>query len=354
MSFATIRWEGGRDGCALLLDQTRLPQETRWIEVRTLEEMVAAIARLAVRGAPAIGVAGALGLVLGLQEGRSEDAQDLLGRAREAAARLVRARPTAVNLAWALERLIDRAEREGDRSCDALRDALLEEALAIAAEDRRACERMGELGAELLRDGMSVLTHCNAGRLATAGLGTALAPIYVAARQGKRVRVFAGETRPLFQGTRLTAWELLQAGVEVTLITDGMAGYLLQLGKVGAVLVGADRIARNGDVANKIGTYPLAVLAERHRVPFYVVAPLSTFDPRCASGADIPIEERAPEEVSAPLGRSIAPAGVRVWNPAFDVTPAQLVSAIVTEVGVIQRPGERSVCEALRQAGRAP
>ncbi len=346
----TIRWEGDAEGHAVLLDQTRLPLEERWLAIRTAEEMREAIRRLAVRGAPAIGVAGAYGLVLAMQAARPEDEADFLARAREAAATLAAARPTAVNLSWALQRLIARAERE--RGSPDLRTALLEEAGAIAAEEERACERMGELGAALLRDGGAVITHCNAGALATIGLGTALAPVYVAARAGKRVRVFVDETRPLLQGARLTAWELARAGIETVLITDGMAGAVLQKQRIDAVLVGADRIARNGDVANKIGTYPLAVLAARHGVPFYVVAPLSSFDPRCASGAEIPIEERPAEEVAVIAGRRIAPEDVRVFNPAFDVTPAELVAAIICERGVIHRPDRARIQELLMQAGR--
>ena len=350
----TLRWSGDERGRLFLLDQTLLPNEVREVEMTDLAQLCDAIRRLVVRGAPALGVAGAYGLVLALRDVRADDADDFLGRAREAAATLAHARPTAVNLPGALARMIRRAEREATsrRTPDDLLRALLDEARTLEAEERAAGERMGALGAELLADGMGVITHCNAGALCTVGLGTALAPLYVAHRQSKRLRVFADETRPLFQGSRLTAWELARAGLDVTLITDNMAGSVLARGWAHAVLVGADRIARNGDVANKIGTYPLAVLASRHGVPFYVVAPLSTFDPRCARGADIPIEEREPREVTHPGGVSVAPQGLRVFNPAFDVTPAELVRAIVTEAGVIERPDERSVGAALRAAGR--
>ena len=343
MELATIRWQGdAHRGHAVLLDQTRLPGETILLEVRSLTEMVRAIQRLAVRGAPALGVAGAYGLVLGLQDLHGTEQAALLAHVREAAARLARARPTAVNLPAALARGVRRAERElaAGRDAERLRAALLDEALALDAAEREACERMGVLGAELLQDGMGVLTHCNAGALATVGIGTALAPLYVAARQGKRLRVFADETRPLLQGARLTAWELMRAGLDVTVLVDGAAGQVFQRGWVQAVLVGADRIARNGDVANKIGTYPLAVLARRHGVPFYVVAPLSTLDPRCPDGAAIPIEERAAYEVTHPLGIAAAPAGVRAFNPAFDVTPAELVSALVCERALVHAPNE--------------
>jgi len=340
----TIRWEGdARTGRARLLDQTRLPVEEVWIEVASLDAMADAIRRLAVRGAPALGVAGAYGLVLGLQGELQRSPAGFLDAVRAAAARLAAARPTAVNLPAALERSVLRAEREAGKSPAAVLAALLEEARALEAAEHAACEEMGAHGAALLADGMAVITHCNAGALATVGIGTGLAPIYVAARQGKRLRIFSDETRPLLQGARLTAWELARAGLDVTVMIDGAAGHLLQRGGIGAVLVGADRIARNGDVANKIGTYPLAVLARRHGVPFYVIAPLTTFDPRCASGAAIPIEERPASEVTHPLGATAAPPGVGAFNPAFDVTPAELVTAIVTERGVIHHPDEARV-----------
>ena len=356
MSVATIRWEGDRSGHVVVLDQTRLPLEVATLEIASLEAMVDAIRRLAVRGAPAIGLAGAFGLVIALQEARAEDADDFVGRAREAAATLAKARPTAVNLAWALERMLARlaSERARGRDLDALQDALFAEARTIAAEEEASCARLGELGAELIEDGATLLTHCNAGSLVTVGIGTALAPIYAARAQGKRLRVYADETRPLLQGARLTAWELHRAGVDVTLIADGAAGSVLARGAVDAIFVGADRIALNGDVANKVGTYPLAVLAARHRVPFYVVAPLSTFDARCPSGADIPIEQRPAEEVTTVLGRRIAPEGVRAENPAFDVTPAELIAAIITEHGRVDRPDRTRVAALLREAGRLP
>ncbi len=344
----TIRWEGDEQrGLVVLLDQTRLPREAVWLEVRTLEEMVRAIACLAVRGAPALGVAGAYGLVLGLQGARTTDGPDFLARTRTAAARLAAARPTAVNLPAALARSVRRAEREtaAGKTADGILRALLDEARALEAAERAACERMGEFGAALLADGAGVLTHCNAGALCTVGIGTALAPLYVAARQGKRLRIFADETRPLFQGSRLTAWELARAGLDVTVIIDSAAATVLRRGWVQAVLVGADRIARNGDVANKIGTYPLAVLARRHEVPFYVVAPLSTLDPECPDGAAIPIEERAASEVTHPLGLPAAPLNVRAFNPAFDVTPAELVTALVSERGVLHGPNAERLRE---------
>jgi len=343
MDTRTIRWEGSaRAGRAILLEQTLLPRETRLLEVTDLAGMIDAIRRLAVRGAPALGVAGAFGMVLGLQRVPEGDTTDFVARTREAAARLAAARPTAVNLPAALARSVRRVEAEARAGAAPARllEALLEEAVALETAEIEASERMGALGAELIADGAGVLTHCNAGALATVGIGTALAPIYAAARQGKRMRVFADETRPLLQGARLTAWELARAGLDVTVLVDGAAGHLLSRGWVQAIFVGADRIARNGDVANKIGTYPLAVLARRHGVPFYVVAPTTTLDYACPDGAAIPIEERAASEVTHPLGLQAAPDGVRAFNPAFDVTPAELVSALVCELAVVRRPDE--------------
>jgi methylthioribose-1-phosphate isomerase len=351
MSVQTLTWEGGRPGYVRMIDQTRLPLELVQLEVRTVPEMVDAIRRLAVRGAPAIGVAAAFGLLLGLQDHDGRDRDDVLGRTQETAATLAKARPTAVNLFWALERMVARAraDHRAGRDGAALVDGLFAEARAIFDEDRSICRRIGEVGAALLADGATVLTHCNAGALATADYGTALAPIYVARDAGKRVAVYADETRPLLQGARLTAWELAEAGIDVTLITDSMAGRVLHEGRIDAVLVGADRIARNGDVCNKIGTYSVAVLARENGVPFYVCAPLSTFDATLDHGGLIPIEERAPEEVTEGFGRRTAPAGVKVYNPAFDVTPAALVTGIVTEVGVIERPDTAAVEDALRR-----
>lgn len=353
MPIETIRWEGGRPGHVRLLDQTLLPTEHRVIEIANVPEMVDAIYRLAVRGAPAIGVAAAFGVVLGVQHLDHPTAAEALEAALESASTLAKARPTAVNLFWALERMSERARAEhaGGASGEAIVAALFEEAERVYREDREICAELGRVGAELLGDGQTILTHCNAGALATAGIGTALAPVYTAAAQGKRVAVYADETRPLLQGARLTAWELAQAGVQVTLITDGMAGRVLFEGRIDAVFVGADRIARNGDVCNKIGTYSVAVLAREHGVPFYCVAPLSTFDPKLEHGGLIPIEERPPEEVTQGFGRSTAPPGIGVYNPAFDVTPARLVSGIVTEVGLVREPTTEKVERALRRGG---
>jgi methylthioribose-1-phosphate isomerase len=347
---ATITWEGGRPGHVRMIDQTRLPTELVVLDVRTPEQMFDAIRRLAVRGAPAIGVAAAFGLLLGIQGHDEKDRADALGRAKETAAYLAEARPTAVNLFWALERMVARASRDFEAG-GGIVDGLFEEARAIFDEDRDICRRIGEVGEKLLRDGATVLTHCNAGGLATSDYGTALAPIYAAKERGKRVAVFADETRPLLQGSRLTAWELMQSGVDVTLITDSMAARVMFERRIDLVLVGADRIARNGDVANKIGTYGVAVLAREHGIPFYVCAPLSTFDRRIESGDEIPIEQRSPDEVTRGFGPATAPEGVRVYNPAFDVTPARLVTGIVTEVGLIESPDRARVEAALRKGG---
>ena len=349
MVVETLRWEGGLDGHVVMLEQTLLPHEERRIQVRSVEAMVDAIYRLAVRGAPAIGIAGAYGLVLGIQDLAAESPLDLVARARESAAILDRARPTAVNLRWGLERMLARAEREraAGAAVPAIAQALLEESLAIHAEDAEQCRRMGEFGSEFIQEGMTLMTHCNAGALATGGIGTALAPMYVAQERGLKFEVLADETRPLLQGARITAWELARAGIPVHVLVDGAAGGILASGRVDAIFVGSDRIAANGDVCNKVGTYGLAVLAQRHGVPFYVVAPRSTFDPRARSGAEIPIELRPESEVAELGGQRLASTGVGFLNPAFDVTPAELVSAIICEVGTLPRPNADSIKSAL-------
>ena len=353
MPVATIEWVGGGDGHARIIDQTLLPRVLQYLDVHDKEGMWEAIRSLRIRGAPAIGIAGAFGTVLGLKGSRAATPEEFDADVARVTGYLASSRPTAVNLFWALERMVARAERataEG-AGAEGVLDALLAEARSIHESDRDTCRRMGEIGAELIRDGATVLTHCNAGALATGGIGTALAPVYVAAAAGRRVTVFADETRPLLQGARLTAWELAQAGIPVTVIADGACARVLSEGRVDLVLVGSDRIARNGDVCNKIGTYGVALAARAHGVPFYAVAPLSTFDPSLASGAAIPIEQRAPEEVTEGFGRRTAPPGVAVYNPAFDVTPAELVTGIVTEVGLIERPDRERVEEALRRGG---
>jgi methylthioribose-1-phosphate isomerase len=316
-----------------LLDQTRLPTEVVYRDCRDLEAVRQAICELSVRGAPAIGVSAGYALVLWLQGRSHEEAGNGFESACE---RLHTSRPTAVNLGWALERMRQRWRSAlTQKACDPV-TVMLAEAHAIAAEDEAMCAAMGRHGATLIRDGCGVLTHCNTGSLATAGMGTALAALFTAASQGKRFSVFADETRPLLQGARLTAWELRQAGIDVTLICDSMAAQVMKEGRVQLVIVGADRIAANGDTANKIGTYGVAVLAKAHGVPFYVAAPSSTFDLSLTSGASIPIEQRNPREVTHGFGRQTAPEGIMVYNPAFDVTPAELIAGIVTEKGIIQ------------------
>ena len=326
-------------GVVRLLDQTRLPAEEVVHESRDLPTLIDAIQRLVVRGAPAIGVAAGHGAVLAADlRLAAGDEADFVAGLRNDLAHLRAARPTAVNLGWALDRQEKVLAEAGDRSPADLRTALAAEARAIHDEDVELCRRMGEHGASLLPDSATVLTHCNTGALATAGIGTALGVVDAAVQGGKSVRVYADETRPLLQGARLTAWECQRIGVEVDVLADGAAGWLMKTRQIDAVLVGSDRIAGNGDVANKIGTYAVAVLAQRHGVPFYVVAPTSTVDLSLASGEDIPIEMRAAEEIHAFGGARTAPQGVGGFNPAFDVTPAELVSAIVTETGVLRPP----------------
>jgi methylthioribose-1-phosphate isomerase len=346
----TIEWVGGAaDGFVRLIDQTQLPTALAYRDCRGVEEVWEAIRNLRVRGAPAIGIAAAMGVVLAMQ--RVSDPGDYARRLREAADFLRTSRPTAVNLFWALGRMetclaragFVLARAAGQRGPEQWTRRLLEEALAIEEEDRRMCRAIGAAGAGLVGDGQGVLTHCNAGGLATADYGTALAVLFAAAEQGKRFEVYADETRPLLQGARLTAWELRQAGIPVTLICDSMAAQVMKEGRVQLVVVGADRIAANGDTANKIGTYGVALLAQAHGVPFYVAAPSSTFDLSLPSGDRIPIEQRDPREVTHGFGRQTAPDGVAVYNPAFDVTPHHLIAGIVTEKGLIRPVNEQSI-----------
>ncbi len=330
-TFRSIAFQGG---ALVLLDQRKLPLEEIYVKCRTEDEVADAIADMVVRGAPAIGVAAAYGMALAAAR-QAHASADVQGRAMERAARVLGAtRPTAVNLFWAIERMRARFAESGGAPAEAAED-LLRLAKEMHEEDVEVCRRIGDLGAELLPEASDVLTHCNAGALATAGYGTACGVIRSAFRSGRVREVFVGETRPFLQGARLTAWELEREGIPVVLITDGMAAHCLRLGRIAAVVVGADRVAANGDVANKIGTYGLAVLAREHGVPFYVAAPTSTIDPDTAHGGDIPIEERPAEEVRCFGGTAVAPEGVRVFNPAFDVTPARLVDALVTEKGVV-------------------
>lgn len=356
----TVWWEEGTYQVAVcMLDQSLLPQQVVVLRLTHEEQVADAITTLKVRGAPAIGVTAALGMLLALHRFlRAQTPTDAIPSSlmlqthlTTVGQMLCRTRPTAVNLSWAVERMQRCAKHvlAEPVSPDSLLQSLRQEAFAIAAEDVAASLKMGQYGAEFISDGMSLLTHCNAGVLATsAGLGTGLAPIYVAHQAGKHIHVFVDETRPVLQGARLTAWELQQAGVPLTLITDSMAAHFMRQGKIAAVFVGADRIAANGDVANKIGTYSLAILAQAHGLPFYVVAPCSTIDLALASGDSIPIEQRNAAEVTTIQGIQIAPYGIQVANPAFDVTPATLITAIITEQGSVHAPFDvslRYLCE---------
>ena len=342
----TLWWDTS-SAALRLIDQTRLPHTVEVLICHDVDTVAEAIRALRVRGAPAIGVAAAFGLALGARDILDDvlDGDTALAQLQVVAERLRVTRPTAVNLAWALDRLLGVASRhiEAGNSPADLPARLLAEAQIVAAEDATACRAMGELGATLIADGDTLLTHCNAGALATAGMGTALAPIFLAHQQGKRLHVYVDETRPVLQGARLTAWELQRAGIRETLITDNMAAHFMRRAGIRAVFVGADRIAANGDVANKIGTYGVALLAHAHGIPLYVVAPRSTIDLSLGDGDAIPIEERAPAEVTGMGGARVAPEGVTVANPAFDVTPARYVSAIVTEAGIARPPYSESL-----------
>lgn len=327
----TIAWFGGAEGQLLLLDTTRLPHEQVVLSLHDMHGVADAIRRLAVRGAPAIGVAAAYGLYLGVRQQRPMPGA-LLDTAREVAAMFLATRPTAINLAWALDRCLARLRRESSLA------ALFDEAQRIHQEDEVCCHRIGECGADLIRDGMHILTHCNTGRLATSGDGTALAVMFAAARRGRTFSVLAGETRPLLQGSRLTALELLAAGIPVQVLPDSAAAGLIARGQVDLAIVGADRIAKNGDCANKVGTYGIALACAAHQIPFVVAAPWSTFDPDLEHGSQIPIEERAESEVLNVAGLPMAPDGVHARNPAFDVTPCHLITAIVTDRGLLRPP----------------
>lgn len=337
----TMRWN--KEGFLELLDQTALPNKICYLKCTDYKDVAAAIKRLAVRGAPAIGAAAAYGLVLGAMAVPARSRDEFLAGVETVAGELAATRPTAVNLSWALSRLLGKISQLEVDDVDMLRAVLLNEAHTIYGEDVAGNRRMGLYGQELIPPGARILTHCNAGALATAGYGTALGVIRAAHESGKKISVFADETRPLLQGARLTAWEMMHEGIPVTLLTDNMAGYLMARGKVDMVIVGADRIAANGDVANKIGTYGVAVLAREHGLPFYVAAPFSTVDLNLASGEEIPIEERDHTEVTHLAGQPVAPEGVQVWNPAFDVTPNRLVDAIITDRGVVRHSYEQNL-----------
>ncbi len=328
----TVEW---KDGAVRLLDQSRLPGEVTYLDCRDVESVARAIRELKVRGAPAIGVTAAMGVALGAQALAATDEAAFQQSMLAVCNQLAATRPTAVNLFWAIERMKARLAQLTGQPLSGIKAALITEAQAIHDEDIALCKAMGRHGAELIRDGQTVLTHCNAGALATAGYGTALGVVRAAWEQGKQIQVIADETRPVLQGARLTAWELMQDHIPVTLITDNMAGALMRQGRIHICVVGADRIAANGDVANKIGTYSVAVLAKAHGIPFYVAAPYSTIDLTTKSGDDIPIEQRHALEVTSIHGsHPVAPDGVPVYNPAFDVTPAEWITGIITERGV--------------------
>jgi methylthioribose-1-phosphate isomerase len=352
MIIKTLKWVGGINGRLEIIDQRKLPGEYKIVRCRNVRQLYDAIKTLAVRGAPAIGVAGAYGAVLSLQH---ISAKASLGHAikilKKDCEYLASSRPTAVNLRWAIDRIVKCAEdrvsgNQGIRrlgTIEELRKAILKEANTICREDVEMCRKIGANGARFVKNGMGILTHCNAGALATAGEGTALSVLYEAKKRGKKFRVYADESRPLLQGARLTAWELKQAGIDVTVICDDMAAVLMRQGKIDMVITGADRIVANGDAANKTGTYGLSVLAKAHGIPFYIAAPSSTFDLKTKTGKDIPIEQRSAEEIRFYNDKQVVPYGVDIYNPAFDVTPAENITAIITERGVIDKPNKSKI-----------
>src|SRR5437660_5458559 len=342
----TLEWtESG----VRFIDQTKLPSEEAYVTCKTYEQVAAAIRTMVVHGAPAIGVAGAMGIALGVKNSKAETVGELKPEFDRICEVMGDTRPTAVNLFWAIRRMREKFELLRVRSLPQLKQALIEEAQRMHAEDIAANQAMGRHGATLMPASGGVLTHCNAGALATCGYGTALGVIRAAVEQGKHIHVYADETRPFLQGSRLTAWELMKAGIPTTVISDNMAGAMMQQGKIGAIVVGADRIAANGDVVNKIGTYTLAVLAKEHGIPFYVAAPISTVDLATPDGSKIPIEQRSTREVTHIAGKQMVPDGVDVENPAFDVTPAKYVAAIITERGIARAPYEQSLSELVHQ-----
>ncbi len=340
MKFKTIEWEGDR---VRILDQRSLPQKVRYLDCRDAVSVAQAIRTMAIRGAPAIGVAAAMGIALAAKKTLTTRPETYRKHLEKVCHEMRKTRPTAVNLFWAVDRMKGILDQIHVYGIEKIRAKLVEEALQIYKEDVEINKKIGEVGKKLINNGVGVLTHCNAGALATAGFGTALGVIYAAWKEGKRFHVFVDETRPLLQGARLTAWELSQAKIPVTVLTDSMAGWLMKQGRIDLVIVGADRIARNGDTANKIGTYSLAVLASHHHIPFYVAAPTSTLDLQLASGEEIPIEERAEEEVNHIGGRRIAPKGINIFNPAFDVTPYPFINGIITEKGIVRKPFNKNL-----------
>jgi methylthioribose-1-phosphate isomerase len=347
----TLEWT---DNGVRFIDQTKLPTEESYLVCKTYQQVADAIRNMVVRGAPAIGVAAAMGIALGVRDSKAETAGELAQEFRLICDVVGKTRPTAVNLFWAIHRMSEKFERLRVRPIPQIKQALVEEAQRMHAEDIAANQAMGRHGAVLMPASGGVLTHCNAGALATCGYGTALGVIRAAVEQGKKIHVYADETRPFLQGSRLTAWELMKDGIPTTVISDNMSGAMMSQGKIGAIVVGADRIAANGDVANKIGTYTVAVLAKEHAIPFYVAAPFSTIDLDTPEGSQIPIEQRDAREVTHIGGKQMVPTGVAVENPAFDVTPAKLVSAIITERGVARAPyleSLRNLAEEIMKAG---
>jgi len=337
MNFTTIDWKNNK---LILIDQTRIPIDEVYLKISDYRDLGDAIKQLKVRGAPAIGIAAAFGVYLGANEIDTDNNDEFNRRLKIIIDELAATRPTAVNLFWALDRMSAVLESCKNQNTSEIKKQLLNEAFDILKEDKIICQKMGENGASLIKDGDTIITHCNSGALATGGIGTALGVIHTAFNHGKKIKVFANETRPLLQGARLTTWELKKAGIDVTLICDNMAAYVMQQGRVDCVMLGADRIAKNGDVANKIGTYGLAVSAHYHKIPFYVVAPTTTFDRGAKSGAEIPIEQRPAEEITFGFGKQTAPNDVQVYNPAFDVTPNELITAIISEQGIYYPPFE--------------
>jgi len=336
----TLEWT---DQGVRFIDQTKLPTEETYVTCKTHEQVADVIRNMVVRGAPAIGVAAAMGIALGVKNSKAETVRDLKRDLDQICDNMSKTRPTAVNLFWAIRRMQDKFERVRIRPIAQIQQDLVEECKRMHAEDIAANQAMGRHGATLMPNEGGVLTHCNAGALATAGYGTALGVIRAAVEQGKKIHVYADETRPFLQGSRLTAWELMKDGIPTTVISDNMAGAMMRQGKIGAIVVGADRIAANGDVANKIGTYSVAVLAKENGIPFYVAAPISTIDPACPNGDMIPIEQRDAKEVTHIAGKQMVPDGVSIENPAFDVTPAKYVTAIVTERGIAREPYHESL-----------
>jgi methylthioribose-1-phosphate isomerase len=340
MKFKTIEWKAN---WIRLLDQRRLPQEVRYLDCKDASSVAEAIRTMAIRGAPAIGVAAAMGIALAAKQTQSSQPQILHRSLEKVCEQMRQTRPTAVNLFWAVDRMKRVWDQEESDDVETMKKRLEMEALRIYEEDLEINRKIGEHGRTLIKDGYGVLTHCNAGGLATAGFGTALGVIHAAWAQGKRFRIFVDETRPLLQGSRLTAWELAQEKIPAVVLTDNMAGWLMKKGEIKLVVVGADRIARNGDTANKIGTYGLAILSKWHDIPFYIAAPTSTVDIFLASGRDIPIEERKPEEVTHFGGKRITPRGIKAFNPGFDVTPHSLIHGIITEKGIVRKPFHRNL-----------